>query len=388
MIRFNNPEADYLDNPLDDFLDNPADMGGYDYADNPLGEYMDNPDGFGMRQFQQFGMAALGVGVGLIVATMTDRFIATMKPKDGTQAWGGAEAANAIAARPTAMRLGVQALGAVATVYGAYATRTRSPKASFLLGGVATGFGANLLLQLWNYFAAPALFKVKAGEESKLTMANRLYSFEQKSLQDAIAAQFKDWKTNTELAGAQAPGAGPTGLAPVGPSHLTLSGTPEQPRQLGAPNPISNWRPTAPMPSTLFQPAQVGGKVGDCGSCGHAWGCECDTCRMSRLPREPGAVPGGYVPGGVIPGTVVQPGHIIPGVIPGGTVVPGSGGGGVIPGTVVPGGFVPGGMNPMVPSGSYNPPGPIFAPVHGTPEQNGSPKKQQYSLDDFLAEPV
>lgn len=154
---------------------------------NALYENQGGP--FTMAGLRAYGVAALGVGVGLIVADVTDRLIATRTPKDGKNPWYGKDAAGAIRMRPDAWRLGGQAGGAVAGMALAYVTRGRGV-VPWLLGGIAVGFGSNLVKQLWDWYGAPAIMKVELADAGKPSVGNRLYSLEQNYIQDQVAKIF------------------------------------------------------------------------------------------------------------------------------------------------------------------------------------------------------
>jgi hypothetical protein len=216
----------------------------------PMALYENQAGPFTMASIRAYGVAALGVGIGLIVADVTDRFIATRAPKDGKNPWYGKDAAAAYRRRPDAWRLGGQAGGAVAGMALAYVTRGRGV-VPWLLGGIAVGFGSNLVKQLWDWYAAPAILKVDPANAGQPTMGNRLYSLEQGWIQDNVATMFENWKTNTLAPGQQDP--------PV----------------IASPSPPSAAGPVY----TLGRPGQAArsivrtGRVGTCSDCGCSDGC-------------------------------------------------------------------------------------------------------------------
>lgn len=364
-----------------------------------------------MRNLKGFTAAAAGVGIGLILADLADRFIATRKPADSTPTtatangpWYGRDAAAAQRMRPDAYRLGGQAAGAVVAMVGAYATR-RLRVGPWLFGGLAIGFGANLLKMLSDYWIAPAVLNVKSADEA--TLANRLYPLEQKAVQDQVAKSFADWASTASLAaGQQNP---PVVMSPLagGTDVYALGGRPNGYR-LGTPRFVST------------------GRVGLCSSCGAMNGCYsncpalCETCpggqklcaytvgptddinawaakvgadinevnslngggppstywhagATVKLPyaictaiEQAGGGTGPYAqPGGTVPtGTGPSPG-LIPGVPPG--VTPGGGGGYGGGGSTT----IPGGGGGFVPGGGYVPGQPSATPQKGIPVYGG-----------------
>jgi hypothetical protein len=261
----------YDDNPSD-MLDNPA------YDDNP-----DDGGAFGMANIKKFGVAAGGVALGLIVADFVDRYVSTRKPKDAGELkafgpWYGRDAAAAYRQKPDAMRLGVQALGAGGSMFLAYKLRNKS-WAPWLFGGLAIGFGANLVKMLADWYLMPMVLKVDEKNSGKASLANRLYPLEQGYVQEKVQSLFKDWSTTPDLAQAQAETPvimGPLSSGAAESGIYTLGDPNAQPRvenQLG--------RPLVPT-----------GRVGTCGSCGGQNGC------FSGCPTScPGNCPQGVMPG-------------------------------------------------------------------------------------------
>lgn len=272
---------------------NPMGMSSYDDSDddmsfdnNPL---LDNPEeggAFGMANIKRFGVAAGGVALGLVVADFVDRYVATMKPKDGHQPWYGRDAAAAYRQRPSAMRLGVQALGAGGAMFLAYRLKNKS-WAPWLFGGLAIGFGANLVKMLADWWLMPAVLKVEEEKANAPSLANRLYPLEQGYVQKKVTDIFKNWndpiKGLPDLVAAQTE-KDPVILGPLssqtvemGTSSIYTLGSPNaQPRVHGA----------------LGAPLVPTGRVGTCGSCGGQNGC------YSGCPTScPGDCPKGVMPG-------------------------------------------------------------------------------------------
>jgi hypothetical protein len=239
----------------------------------PYSGLFENPSGpLSAASMKSFAVASAGLAIGLAVARGTDRWIATMKPADSksgqkaNRAWFGRAAAAAINRRPTIIRLGVQAGGAVLGIAGAYALRNKGV-APWLLGGIALGFGSNLFLQFIEWWAIPWLLKTK--DSSEQTLANRMYALEQLDAQDKVDGAFEDWALIPALAQNQDQN------NPIISSPLSL------------PTSIA----TLGRPGARRQHAMVGaarkfiadGRVGNCDLCGgnggHYSGCSaCDTC--------------------------------------------------------------------------------------------------------------
>jgi len=224
----------------------------------PMALYENQAGPFTMAGIRSYGVAAVGVGIGLIVADVTDRLIATRTPKDGKNPWYGKDAAGAIRMRPDAWRLGGQAGGAVAGMALAYWTRGRGI-IPWLVGGVAVGFGANLVKQLWDWYVAPAVLKVEAADASKPSIGNQLYSLEQNYIQENVAKYFAQRPFAPTLApGQQTP---PVVTSPMtaggGGGIYTLAG---QNGQVGRPG---------QTPRSVVRT----GRVGTCAECGCSDGC-------------------------------------------------------------------------------------------------------------------
>jgi hypothetical protein len=158
-----------------------------------------------MSTWVGFTTAAVATAVGLIAADFVDRIVATRTPADdgttkGVRPWYGRDAAAAQRMRPDAWRLGAQAGGAVIALGLAFWTRNVK-LLPWILGGVALGFGSNLLFQLAKWWLMPAILKID--KESDLTLANRTYVLEQSATQDTVTGIFEKWSSNPSLLAAQ-----------------------------------------------------------------------------------------------------------------------------------------------------------------------------------------
>lgn len=159
-----------------------------------------------MGTWASFGTAAVATALGLVVADFVDRIVATRTPADsGTtkavRPWFGRDAAAAQRMRPDAWRLGAQAAGAVVALGLAFWTRN----IKFLpwaLGGIALGFGSNLVFNLAKWWLMPAILKVEKDDEQ--TLANRTYVLEQDKTQTIVQGMFEKWDQNPSLASQQA----------------------------------------------------------------------------------------------------------------------------------------------------------------------------------------
>jgi len=237
-------------------MENPS---GFFSGPGPMALYENQAGPFTMAGLRAYGVAAVGVGLGLIVADVTDRLIATRTPKDGRNPWYGKDAAGAIRMRPDAWRLGGQAGGAVAGMAVAYWARGRGI-IPWLVGGIAVGFGANLVKQLWDWYLAPTVMKVELADAGKPSIGNRLYSLEQNYIQEQVAKLFAQRPFVASLAPGQndppqitSPlGGGGTGAGPM----YQLSGQP------GVGRPGQNARSVIRT-----------GRVGTCQECGCSDGC-------------------------------------------------------------------------------------------------------------------
>jgi hypothetical protein len=241
---------------------------------NPLSEgaLLENQS-FGISAIRAFGIAGLGVGLGLVVADAGDRFVATRKPTGGRHPYFGANAAAAQNRRPDAWRLGAQAAGGVAGVALAYAVRGRMIL-PFLVGGTAVGFFANLTKMLINWYAMPMVLKVDpAKPESATSFANRMYPLEQKSVQDVVDGLFENFAANINLNANQQETpqiAAVLPVSPTGPAY-TLGRRPNG--MNGAP--LGKARAQAARGNgRVGQPVLVAtGRLGVCSSCGGEGGC-------------------------------------------------------------------------------------------------------------------
>lgn len=244
-------------------LENPnMGLGGASSGLGGFGALFENPMGpYSAASLKAYGWAAGGVAFGLTLARAVDRYVATRAPADsgsmtGNNPWYGRDAAAAYNRRPDAMRMGAQAAGALAAIGGAYVTRHRD-LAPWALGGLALGFGSNLLLQVAEWFIMPRIFKVESPTEA--TFANRMYPLEQVEVQDTIDSMFETWSGVPSLAeGQQNP---PVIQGPLsdGGSTYTLGAAHESESASPLPGAVGGLIPT--------------GRVGECSSCGGRGGC-------------------------------------------------------------------------------------------------------------------
>lgn len=256
----------------------PAPLTGTELAklqDNPTGALdglFSNPMGpFSRQSIVSYGSAILGVGLGLVAADFGDRVAATRTPADSTpeagtarRPWYGRDAAAAIRRRPDAIRLGVQAGGAVVAMILAYLTR-RGRTLPWLFGGVSVGFGANLLQQLTTWWVMPMLLKVpedKPGEES---LANRLYSLEQGHYQDEVDKVFENWGAVPALSAGQAET--PQIQAPVPAGGAGFLGKGRSGKQ------ANGQLAAADLERARSEGFFLTGRLGKCASCGGQGGC-------------------------------------------------------------------------------------------------------------------
>lgn len=192
-----------------------------------------------------------GIGLGFVVADITDRLVATRTPKDGNHPWYGQAAVAAQARRPDAYRLGIQGLGSVASLGLTYWTRGM-PIVPWVTAGMSIAFMSNLFLKTLNWYVMPAIFKVEKPDE--MTLGNRLFPTEQAAAQDQLDAMFENWQNieTLKLAQAEKPPGAVQGLL----HGLAHSSSEDAAEKLGG---------ALPLVAT--------GHVGKCGSCGGQDGC-------------------------------------------------------------------------------------------------------------------
>jgi len=239
--------------------------------ENPgIGGLLSNPASpYTRENLVRYGTAAAGVAIGLLVADFVDRVVATMKPKDGKNAWYGADAAAAIYRRPDATRLGVQVVGGVVALGLAAWTRGRGI-IPWLASGIALGFGSNALLKLANWYLMPAILKVDPAKP--MSFANRMYALEQDSVQKAIDASFKAWATVPSLSAGQQGEASQIN-SPLGDqtTNLAVLGANPQGKAQALTDPAGSVG-SGQNPRTFLQT----NRLGNCQSCGGKDGCYSD----------------------------------------------------------------------------------------------------------------
>lgn len=248
-----------------------------------------------------------GLGFGLVVADLVDRYVATRTPpqtKDGQggkHPWYGRNAALAYQRRPDAMRLGIQGAGAVASLALTGMTR-KMPVVPFLMAGTTLAFAGNLFSQLFRWWIMPKIFKVeKDGEES---LANRIAPLEQDKVQERVDELMDNYMSITDLAANQQETPGIQSPLSISGQHVLSLGRGQ--REEGS------------------SPLAEAGHVGSCAQCGGQGGCypacpgldpnACDQC-----PPFPDGQPAGEgisldlapLPGGpaipAVPPQMVQP---------------------------------------------------------------------------------
>lgn len=211
-----------------------------------LGGLMKNQ--FSRGRLAEYGVGVLGLGIGVTIADLVDRYVATMPPSGGQNPYFGRNAAAAQQRRPDVMRLGAQGLGALIAMVLTYVTRNVKG-APWLFGGLAGGFGVNLVQMGTRWFVMPML--LKSDNPNDPVLANRLYPLEQKVVQDPVTQFFENWTATPTLAASQA--GGPVSASPLaGGAAVYMLGK----------NGQNGQRRLIPT-----------GKLGACASCGGNGGC-------------------------------------------------------------------------------------------------------------------
>lgn len=129
-----------------------------------------NPIG---RNTKDLMVAGVGLGLGLVGASMLDRYVATLPAQGSEKAFVGTGAITKIQEKPTNARIAAQAIGTGAAGIGSYLLKKKSPTGAYLLGGVAVGFGVKLFQCVVDGMLMPALLKAEKPLED--TFANRMY---------------------------------------------------------------------------------------------------------------------------------------------------------------------------------------------------------------------
>jgi len=250
---------------------------------NPVGVGGLMRNQFSRARLAEYGVGVLGLGLGVTVADLVDSYVATMPPEGGQNPWYGRNAAAAQQRRPDVMRLGAQGLGALVSMVLTYVTRNVKG-APWLFGGIAGGFGVNLVQMGMRWYVMPMI--LKSDNPSEVNYANRLYPLEQKVTQDVVAAAFENFTTVPGLASGQT--GGPVSVSPTpGGGSVYMLG---RQRRL--------------IPT---------GKLGMCESCGGSGGCYDDCADYNGGDGHGDAIyevePGDNVPGmaqeaGVAPATI------------------------------------------------------------------------------------
>lgn len=164
-----------------------------------------------MRSITGLAVTGAGLGFGLVVSELVDRYVATRTPapqadgSGGKHPWYGRNAAIAYQRRPDGVRLAVQGGGAVVALMLTGMTR-KMPIVPFLAAGTTLGFAANLFQKLFNWYVLPKVLKVK--EPGETSLANRLAPLEQDAVQDRVDELMKNYMSITDLAANQQETAG------------------------------------------------------------------------------------------------------------------------------------------------------------------------------------
>lgn len=266
---------------------NPIELNSPQMLANPTyGGLFSNAGPYNSTMLKNLGVAAVGIGFGLLVAEMVDRAVATRTPADdGTNKanhpWYGRNAVAAIQRRPDAMRYGAQIGGAAVSIGVAYLSRNLrgiGRIVPFLAGGMAVAFVANAAMKLFNWEIAPRIFKVTKPDE--MTLGNRLFVLEQVETQDKVDELFNKWGGTASLSANQLETPSIQGPLSADTSQdiLTLAG---KPKPEGLPLGLGG-RP-GPLVET--------GRVGQCTSCNGMNGCfascpglkaDCASCKPSE----------------------------------------------------------------------------------------------------------
>lgn len=284
-----------------DVFENPVGI-----SEGYFGGLIGNPNGpFSGPSLRGYGIAAGGVGAGLVIADFLDRFVATRTPADSEEPaatanhpWYGRDAAAAQRRRPDAMRLGAQAAGAVVSMALAYWTRNGNIL-PWLFGGTAVGFGANLLKQLTDWYVMPFAFKVDDPTEE--SFANRMFPLEQDAIQSEVDTMFENWATVPALLAGQSEAAPAiqSPLAQPGSGVYTLG-------KAGSGNGLSQLQPLGARPDLrtsskrqfIGKPHMLGKRCDGCGGYGGCWAdcsthtgyveADCTDCKQCAYVVQPG----------------------------------------------------------------------------------------------------
>lgn len=261
--------------------------GYYDNPTMPAVTYSDNPV---FTNIKQYVSATVGVGLGLWGAKLLDRWVATMKPKDGVRHYFGRDAATLINSRPGGIRLATTAVATGSLMWGSYFFGKTRPTVGYFLGGLAVGTGSFLFANVLDWYLIPMVGKVTDASED--TFFNRFFALEQKTTQDAVATAYASGGSRfTETQKADAPPSYPAldaasttpasgpGQVSRGPASLPKGGNSqvayEQPTHFWG---RSNNNIGAPNAQLV---ARKSGRVGTCPGCGgynSCWNWCSDAC--------------------------------------------------------------------------------------------------------------
>ena len=177
-------------------------------------------------EFTQIAAAGGGLVLGLAIAELVDRYVATRAPKDAKDALSGGAATAAIRANADSTRMLVQGAGTVVFGAGAYALRNVAPHLAYGLGGTGAAFAIKLVTQAIGDHLMPWLFKVDSTEKDwDKSLAYRLYPDKQVTSPSGDVPLSRrgymgGWRSPYGQMGA------PAGRPPVPQGHYPFPGAP------------------------------------------------------------------------------------------------------------------------------------------------------------------